>query len=586
MTQNWANSSQRYKLLLPFLLAAIVGFNCFFFTPVNLYLGNINEFSSSFINIIQRLLLATFLCILILGLISIVCKKNLKYRYSVFLAAIGILTWLQSNILVWDYGLLDGRSIDWSVDSWRGWLDLTVWISILTISIVFYKRIGRIFIIFAVLLFIMQILSVSYGTVRNFDKITITQKKQGDDILKNLANFSLKKNVLHLVLDGFQADVFENLINIKRLGKHYRKNFSGFIFYNEALGVFPYTRFAVPAFLTGKIYKNNMVKNDFIESALKGKSILNAAHKSGYEVDLASEPYFEKLYRNGHHNYSYIIPGNSQENFLIDNVTKLVDLALFRIVPHFFKRHIYNKQNWFLNTRFRGDARMQHRFFSHSYFVNRFINNMQNTRGKPVYKYIHIMNTHNPMVLNANCSYAGSAIATNRITLTIQSKCTLDLITRLMARMKELNVYDNTLIIMHADHGGWVKPYRFRGQIVTKDGRKIPPWAAALASPLIAIKPANASGPLRVSSAYASLSDLPDTISDALSLGKKFGGQSILRLKPGQRRSRKFYFYYWQRDAWEAKYTSPIHEFTIDGSLYNTRWKPRKVYYPPKKNKR
>ena len=585
MTQDWANNNQRYKLLLPYLLAAIVGFNFFFFTPINLYLGNINEFSSSFINIIQWLLIATFLCILILGLISLVCKKNLKYRYSVFLAAIGILIWLQSNIFVWDYGLLDGRNIDWSVSSWRGWLDLTVWISILTVSIVFYKKIGRIFIISAVLLFIIQLLSVSYETVRNLDKITITQKKQGGNKLKNLANFSPKKNVLHLILDGFQADVFENLINLDGLGKYYRKNFSGFVFYNEALGIFPYTRFAVPAFLTGKVYKNNMVKNDFIVSALKGKSILNAAYKSGYEVDLASEPYFEKLYRSGHHNYSYIIPGNSQENFLIDNVTKLIDLALFRIAPHFLKRYIYNKQNWFLNTYFRGDVRMQHRFFSHSYFIDRLINNMQNSRRAPVYKYIHIMNTHNPMVLNADCSYAGSAIATNRITLTIQSKCTLDLITRLISRMKELNVYDNTLIIMHADHGGWVRPYRFRGQIVTKDGKKIPPWAAALASPLIAIKLPNASGPLRTSSAFASLLDIPDTISDALSLGEKFDGRSILKLKPGQRRSRKFYFYYWQRDAWEAKYTSPIYEFTIDGSLYDTRWKPGRVFYPPRKNK-
>ena len=120
---------------------------------------------------------------------------------------------------------------------WRGWLDLTIWIAIITVSIAFYARIGRFFIIGAVLLFIIQLLFVSYEGARHFDEISFTQREQGDKELKQLANFSPEKNVLHLVLDGFQADVFEDLINLSGIGKYYRENLTGFIFFNEALGV-------------------------------------------------------------------------------------------------------------------------------------------------------------------------------------------------------------------------------------------------------------------------------------------------------------------------------------------------------------
>ena len=39
-----------------------------------------------------------------------------------------ILLWAQGNLMVWEYGLLDGRSIDWTKDTWRGWLDFSIWV--------------------------------------------------------------------------------------------------------------------------------------------------------------------------------------------------------------------------------------------------------------------------------------------------------------------------------------------------------------------------------------------------------------------------------------------------------------------------
>jgi len=251
-------------------------------------------------------------------------------------------------------------------------------------------------------------------------------------------------------------------------------------------------------------------------------------------------------------------------------------------VPHFIKKYVYNNQSWLLNAAFAGQEYLQHRYFSHTGFMIGLIENITIDRASPVYKYIHIMNVHNPMVVTPDCRYAGWTMRATRVRLTVQSKCTLDTIVKLFDKMKALGIYDNALIVVHADHGGWAIPYRFKQILYWSSGEVITPFAASLASPLIAIKPPNSTkGDLKVSPVLASLTDIPDTISSIMKWGVDFGGESILELDAKAPRQRKFYYYTWQRDAWESEYTGPIQEFIIKGSHYETPWYAGRVIPPP-----
>jgi len=95
------------------------------------------------------------------------------------------------------------------------------------------------------------------------------------------------------------------------------------------------------------------------------------------------------------------------------------------------------------------------------------------------------------------------------------------------------------------------------------------------------VKPPQTSGDLVVSDLRASIADLPDTISSILGWEVKFGRTSLIGNDVSPNRKRKFYFYTWQRDAWETDYTGPIQEFIIDGNQHEQAWIPARVFNPP-----
>jgi len=580
-------SAPQSETALKTIAMAIIIAVHFMLIALVLYLGNAEEFVVSAWEALQFCFIIALILLLVLYVLGRLFRGDWRCRYTVALAALGLLIWVQGTVLIWDYGILDGRNIDWSIDAWRGWLDATLWVCVILSSLIFYRRVEKLFYKLAFAVVVIHIATTTYSSITNLEKLNRSSGADynSDKALEEVYKFSTKNNIVHLMLDGFQSDVFEDLMNHETVGDEYRSQFSGFTFYNETLGVFPYTRFSVPAFLGGKIYKNDTPKNDFIKSVLKGNTILNVAYENDYDVDIASEAYFSALYANGNHTNSHIISKDSVTDFKSQNAATILDLTLFRVAPHFIKRYIYNNQNWLIAPLFSSDDYLQHRYFSHTAFLNKLTENMSVARDAPVYKYIHVMNAHNPMVVSPNCGYAGQTLNTTRETLTVQSKCTLDTIIEYFKKMKDLGLYDNALIIIHADHGGWVVPHKWKQKIYWKNGPEISPLAASLASPLLAIKPpGSSSDSLSISPTLASLADIPDTISDIMNWDARFGGESVVSLDPGKLRDRKFYFYAWQRDAWETDYTGPIQEFLITGSHFETPWRAGKIVLPTPTN--
>ena len=112
-------------------LGAILASNIFLFVPFTLYVGNPDEFAVSFSTILGLYLRPAIFLVAAFGLIGAFLTESAFRRYLILLAAISVLLWVQGNILVWDYGLLDGRRIDWTQSTWRGWVDLGIWLGVI-----------------------------------------------------------------------------------------------------------------------------------------------------------------------------------------------------------------------------------------------------------------------------------------------------------------------------------------------------------------------------------------------------------------------------------------------------------------------
>ncbi|MDD1753408.1 MAG: hypothetical protein LUQ38_10025, partial [Methanotrichaceae archaeon] len=144
--------------------------------------------------------------------------------------ALGILFWIQGNILVWDYGLLDGHVIIY--DPWISIIDSLVWISILIIIFQFSKRLYRYIGALCALLLLTQAASL-IGTAYSAPEEPEWKNFSSSPNQEKIYEFSTKLNVIIIILDSFKSKTFNDIINKQ---PEYRDMFEGFTYYRNNVG--------------------------------------------------------------------------------------------------------------------------------------------------------------------------------------------------------------------------------------------------------------------------------------------------------------------------------------------------------------
>ena len=569
-----SNKSDLMSVLAPTVLILST---IFVFGPATIYSGNISEFDVGFIDILKYYVgPGIILLVIFVGSSMFLSKKYLSLLISLTLT-VGFLLWIQGNFLVWEYGLLDGQGIDWDKNLLRGWVDAALWIVLLIVASLFYKRIHKVAVLVSIILVSTQLAYLVCNSVQ-MPEIWKRNAKYSLPISppKEIFQFSSKQNVIHLILDSFQSDIFQEIIDEDL--DYYRKALDGFTFFKETTGSFPTTYMSVPAILSGENYKNDVPMREFVERIMNGKTITNVLYDNGYVVDLVMHGH--GFFRGNFSNcYSLPTPyGVTENQYEQIKSALLLDLVLFRYSPHFFKKGIYSNQLWLTQRLMRKEKKLYLTPLSHEAFFSDLIANMSISGKKPVYKYIHLNITHSPMVMKEDCSYAGKVLPRSKRNLKIQDKCALCQFIEFLRKLKALGIYDNSLIVLEADHGagGEVK------MIDTNKNMNAYYIAGMVGSalPLMVIKPPHSRGPLRISTAQTALTDTPATISSILNLDVGFPGQSVFDIDPNRDRERRYYHYKWLHERWQADFFPRLDEYFIKGSVFDrSSWQLGAVRY-------
>ena len=576
------------RFLKSLLFGAVLAAHLALFTPLTLYLGNSDEFSVGFSSILPSLLLSLAVFAALAGLVGLLLSARVSRSYVALLAMLGLLVWVQGNFLVWDYGALDGRQIDWAQGTWRGFLDLTVWLVPLVVALRLRAPRRRILLTAALAVFALQVISGAASGARNSDLLAKSEEVVPSEVaLKQVYGFSRSENVLHLVMDGFQADIFGELVGEDRQGEPFADAFDGFTFYRNHLSAFPYTHMSLPALVSGKIYRNHEPIETFRANTFGDQSILRSAIANGYELDVAAAPALANWYRLGGYTNTFDVtdrmhadPGQA----VIDEAAQLLDLSLMRTLPHFVKRYVYNEQRWLIQPLVSESRVSQLQYFSHRFFLRRWHESITADREAPVYKMVHLMLSHNPMVVDEDCEFANQYLYAERENVLNQSRCSLIEAVRLLEKMKQVGIYDQTLIVIMGDHGAWVRPKGLKVETAPDGARKPMLLSAAqhaLATPLLAIKMKGSRSSLRFSDAPTWTADVPDTISAALGFGDDFGRRDILSLSEDEQRTRRFHYYEYDRAELDSDYLEPIQEYLVEGNVYDvSAWRLGARYEP------
>ncbi|MFC1848882.1 sulfatase-like hydrolase/transferase [candidate division CSSED10-310 bacterium] len=565
-----------------FTLVVVVFFfssTLWIFGPAYIYFTNFLEFNYTFSQLAPYVLFITVVsAILLISLLYLFRKKSFKRSISL-LFMLSVLLWIQGNYLVWDYGLLDGREIHWHEKVGLGIIDSGIWIILIIATQVkpgFFYKISR---ESSLALIVIQFIAVSMTAIQA-PEVPSFKYLRIDDSTK--FSFSSQKNAIILVLDTFQSDLFQEIITED---EKYKKIFCDFIYFRNALCSFPKTYGSVPAFLTAHVYDNSIPMQEFLQKAyLSNSSLPRILKEEGYRVELYPSPNAEKIIY-----FSELLASNIKRRtsfrMMWEKLGFLLDISLFRQMPHFLKASIYNNQAWLLkrllsapllSDKKAGTAPGSERFSKKALqaadilFIKQMLEETTVDTDSPVFKFYHLQGPHRPLNLDENLEYRLMPY-NQRSSFKTHGKACLQITRLFLEKLKRIEQYDNSLIIVMADHGCADYPYgvEIRGTGLEEKQLsrvKIPSHIKAAGLPLLLVKPTKArASELKITDAPVSLKDIPATVVKSLGLTRPMLGQSMLDFRQSDFQERRFYYYNWSGDF---DYFYHMREYIIRGHAW------------------
>ena len=554
-------------------MSSLFGLTLFFFGPTYLYFTNILEFTSSFLEIAPIFLALSLICGLLTTILLLAVSGSIHEKAVAVVLVLSFLLWIQGNIMVWQYGPLDGREIDWGSNWAYGLIDGAVWIGLLIVAFKASPQIYKMAQRAVVVYLLIQIASTIFIAISADDAAHLHEQTVEDK--DAIFRFSSEKNVVILVLDQFQTDIFHEIINESL---HYRDIFDGATYYRNAVAAYPHTFASITAILSGRFYENSVPLQDFIKREFTENSLPGILTDKGYQVDLVGGGqylYADNTIASNRIEIKYLVDRNAE----IKEAAFVLDLSLFRYLPHFLKRSVYNNQAWFVSNLRLDKAFIDFPAGKHRdgiLFMEKMAREAKAGNDRYTFKYIHLLIPHMPVRFNERLEYV--ELDQTRYNYIGQAKGTLSLVNMFIGRLKYIDAYDNTLLFVIADHGAGGKvELEHSGQIESVQAPKLSDLFKGGALPLLLVKPFGARGELKVSDAPVSSADIPKTIIAELGLDADMPGVSIFNVDESSDRERRFLHHDWNIGDKQryGPYLPPLEEYTVKGfSWLDESWRP------------
>lgn len=539
--------------------------------PFVLFHHNLSEFHSGYFNIIRIALIPLAVSVIAVTLILAALPRFFATRVTALLISLCVLVYIQCTFLVSNYGPLTGEPINWDSFAVTGVFEGALWVLVLLTSILLPDPILKarnVILSFVVLASTLGMVIVVFE--RELRLFTPPQKTVATEAFR----FSMDRNILEVVLDSFSSPAFESVIDAD---PSLREALRGFTYYPNTITSFTTTAPSIPSILTSAQYDNTESMKRFLDRTFAENSVPALLDEHGVDVTVMSLPQLCSRIDQSCSSLGRAV-STDERKIARQELLELFDLSLFRAAPQPAKKLVYHDERWFFQRLFSQKGSPSSHYNSLR-FVDVFERNTAANAVKPTFKFFHLMLPHAPFIFDSECepTLRGKKLKSKKEPYEEQATCALRLFLRMVNVLKERNLFNNTMIIVHADHG-----YTVRYLSYTR-AKELPILEQAM--PLLLIKPfeSNPQNELAVSQVPAQLIDIPKTIADALSINSRFAGDSIFRLTPDTPRTRRYRDYGWHNDFWGDAYLPKMQEWEVTGHVRDGEsWRRGVRYLPPK----
>ncbi len=345
--KNYSKKAMLSKLFLSVFVSIFFSFTLFFFSPLEIFLGNSNAFIFSLGNIWWVLFTMSLLFSAIITLLSLALPKTIAFIFDILIFALGICGYIQSLFLNGAMSSLTGDG-----DTYSNALintNLIIWaiiiVGLVTATAVLIKK-GRFDSFKKPICFISSVI-VIMQLAAFCVSATSTSTAEQYFYLSNKGQYelSLNKNTIIFIVDtcdGYYVDkmLAENPETVD--------GFDGFINYPDAIAAHSRTYPSLPYLLTGEICYFDKPYDTYINDAHQNSTYLKDIADLGTDIGLYTDSQYLGNSNTQYVSNSALFVGNATVSF---NGTFfwMSRMSLYRNMPYLFKS-IFNYTDRQMNS--------------------------------------------------------------------------------------------------------------------------------------------------------------------------------------------------------------------------------------------
>ena len=541
---------KKKELKIWILLGFVFSYMISLFAPVDFYFANPDEY---WFSVWQLLVICgiVFVVVFFLFLLFSMFIVNVKFSRILLTAFFFGTIWLyiQGNWIPRDYGVLNGKGINW--DNYTGYAISSIVVAVvcimtcIIICVKYREQIPKVVKYGSIYLLIIMTGTTIWSFVGNASYLT----KENGQVVTTKEEFVLSgdRDIVVFLLDTFDAGYFSNML--KKDWDTYAELFQNFTFYPDCVGAYPTTKGAVPYILTGVWYENKQSFADYYLNAYDNNPVYEAFAQNGYGLDVYTKN--NCLSSDASKYYNNIMPGEYRISDSFSFAKAVYKMVAFNYMPHQLKRFFWTDSDSFSSFK---KTNMSYSAFSTDvvkYAKRLKKNGVSVEPGKKRFKFYHLTGVHSPY------TFGKKLIEDKEMKYTVydEAEGNFTILSRYFQQMKDNGTYDSSTIIILADHGE----------------------LNYAQNPLFMVKNAEDRHEFTVSNSKMSweyLSDLWENLANGVKIDELFFQDYADRNS-----QRRFLYYQWD-DAWKREYLPAMEEMICEGKASNPEdMKPTGVVY-------